>query len=172
MFICLMVFMLIYLSLKFHLIYLWDLAWNYWGFYILFIDIHIDLLMDMFSFKAKTSSSINGIVLWHQLYNNPLSINSFHISFFFLLLLKDFCSPLSIWMVMEVSICKYIPHLDKKIPWSMCYHCCMWVLHILIENPTYIELIVSKRIRNIFFASILNCHKIVMWFFLSFVNYC
>jgi hypothetical protein len=37
--------------------------WNYLGFNIFFIDIHIYLLMDMFSFKAKTSSSINGIVL-------------------------------------------------------------------------------------------------------------
>jgi hypothetical protein len=54
-------------------------------------------------------------------------------------------------MVMEVSIFKNISHLDKEIPWLMHYYCCMWVLHILIKSPTYIELIVFRKIRKFFF---------------------
>jgi hypothetical protein len=53
----------------------------------------------------------------------------------------------------------------------MCYYCCMWVLHILIESPTYIELIVSRKIQKFFFRINLDGHKIVTWFFLPFVNY-
>jgi hypothetical protein len=69
-------------------------------------------------------------------------------------------------MVMEISIFKNIPHLDKEIPWLMRYYCCMWVLHISIESLTYIELIVSRKIRKFFFGGIsLDGHKIVAWFF-------
>jgi hypothetical protein len=92
---------------------------------------------------------------------SPLNINGmisffnkFFSSFFFLLLLRVFYSPW-IWMVMKVSIWKNISHLNKEVPWSMCYYYCMWVLHILIESPTYIELIVSmfcmiKKYKNTF----------------------
>jgi hypothetical protein len=34
-----------------------------------FNDIHVDLSMDVFSYKAKTSLSINAIALEHQQYN-------------------------------------------------------------------------------------------------------
>jgi hypothetical protein len=44
---------------------------------------------------------------------------------------------------------------------------CMWVLHILIENPTYIQLIISKRIGNYYFYININSHKIVGWAFIS-----
>jgi hypothetical protein len=44
---------------------------------------------------------------------------------------------------------------------------CMWVLHILIESPTYIQLIVSKMIGNYYFYISLNSHKRVAWFFFS-----
>jgi hypothetical protein len=40
-----------------------------------------------------------------------------------------------------------------------------WVLHILIESPTYIQLIISKKIMNVFFSINLNSHKIVVLFF-------
>jgi hypothetical protein len=49
---------------------------------------------------------------------------------------------------------------------------CMWVLLILIESPTYIQLIVSKMIGNYYFYISLNSHKRVAWFFFPFVNYC
>jgi hypothetical protein len=44
--------------------------WNYLGFTVYFFNnIHIDLSMDVFSYKAKTSLSINAIALEHQQYN-------------------------------------------------------------------------------------------------------
>jgi hypothetical protein len=78
--------------------------WNYLRFNVyLFNDIHVDLSVDVFSYKAKTSLNMDG----HG------SIN------------------------------------------------CMWVLHILIESPTYIQLIVFRRIGNLFFCIKLNSHKII-----------
>jgi hypothetical protein len=48
----------------------------------------------------------------------------------------------------------------------------MWVLHILIESPTYIQLIVSKKIGDYYFCINLDSHKIDAWFFLPCINYC
>jgi len=48
---------------------------------------------------------------------------------------------------------------------------CILVLHILIESPTYIQLIVSKKIGNYYFCISLDSHKIDTWFFLPFVSY-
>jgi hypothetical protein len=43
---------------------------NYLGFKVYFFnDIHVDLSMDVFSYKAKTSSNISAIALEHQRYN-------------------------------------------------------------------------------------------------------
>ncbi len=92
-------------------------------------------------------------------------------SFFFGFYLGHFAPPW-IWMVIEISIWKNISHSNKKVPWLMCYYCCMWVLHILIESPTYIELIVCRKIQKFFFCINLDGHKIGTWFFLPFVNYC
>jgi hypothetical protein len=125
--------------------------WNYLGFSVDFFNgIHVDPSMDMLSYGAKTPLNINGITLKHQWYN-ILSIKSFHF-FNFLLLLREFCSPLDIDGHGSIN--------------------CMWVLHILIESSTYIQLIVSKRIRNYNFYISLDSHKIVAWLFLPFVNYC
>jgi hypothetical protein len=97
--------------------------WNYLGFNVyLFNDIHVNLSMDVLSYKAKTSLSISGI-------NNMIfSFNKLLLSFFFLL--KEIYFPL---------------HMDGHGSFN-----CMWVLHILIESPTYIQLIVSRRIWNFF----------------------
>jgi hypothetical protein len=57
------------------------------------------------------------------------SLNKFILSFF-PLLLKEFCFPL---------------HMDGHGNIN-----CMWVLHILVESPTYIQLIVSRKIVNFF----------------------
>ncbi len=44
--------------------------WNYLRFSVYFFNnIHVDLSMDVFSYKAKTSLSINAIALEHQQYN-------------------------------------------------------------------------------------------------------
>jgi hypothetical protein len=41
--------------------------WNYLGFNVYFFnDIHVDLSMDVFSYRTKTSSSINAIAFEHQ----------------------------------------------------------------------------------------------------------
>ncbi len=64
--------------------------------------------------------------------------------FLFLLLLRVFCSPL---------------HMDGHQIIN-----CMWVLHIKIESLTYIQLIISKRIRIFFLIKkklSLDSHKIV-----------
>jgi len=61
--------------------------------------------------------------------------------FLFLLLLKVFFFPL---------------HMDGHGSINF-----MWVLHIQIESPTYIQWIVSKRI-GIFFCVSLNSHEIVV----------
>jgi hypothetical protein len=44
--------------------------WNYLGFNVYFFnDIHVDLSMDVFSYRAKTSLSISAIAFEHQQYN-------------------------------------------------------------------------------------------------------
>jgi len=44
--------------------------WNYLGFSVYFFnDIHVDLSMDVFSYRAKTSLSIDPIAFEHQQYN-------------------------------------------------------------------------------------------------------
>jgi len=44
--------------------------WNYLGFSVyFFIDIHVDLSMDVFSYRAKTLLSISGITFKRQQYN-------------------------------------------------------------------------------------------------------
>jgi hypothetical protein len=44
--------------------------WNYLGFNVYFFnDIHVDLSMDVFSYRVKTSLSISAITFEHQRYN-------------------------------------------------------------------------------------------------------
>ncbi len=44
--------------------------WNYLRFNVFFFNgIHVDLSMDVFSYRAKTSLSISAITLDHQQYN-------------------------------------------------------------------------------------------------------
>jgi hypothetical protein len=44
--------------------------WNYLGFNVyLFNDIHVDLSIDMFSYRVKTPLNINGIAFEHQRYD-------------------------------------------------------------------------------------------------------
>jgi hypothetical protein len=44
--------------------------WNYLDFSVYFFNnIHVDLFMDVFSYKAKTSLSINAITFEHQQFN-------------------------------------------------------------------------------------------------------
>jgi hypothetical protein len=42
--------------------------WNYFGVYF-FNDIHVDLSLDMFLYRVKTSLNISAIALEHQQYN-------------------------------------------------------------------------------------------------------
>ncbi len=71
--------------------------------------------------------------------------------FLFLISLRVFCSPLRMDGHGNINY--------------------MWVLHIYIESPTNIQLIVFRRIRICFFCVRLDSHKIVAWFFFQFVNY-
>jgi hypothetical protein len=69
-------------------------------------------------------------------------------------------------MVMEVSIFKNISHLDKEIPWLMCYYCCTWVLHIWLKALHILNWLSLGRKESFFFLGIsLDGHKIIAWLF-------
>jgi len=79
--------------------------WNYLGFNVFLKNgIHVDLSMEVFSYKAKTWLSINGLIINITIF----SFNKLFLSFFCFCFYLMYFVPLCIWMVMEVSIaCGY-----------------------------------------------------------------
>jgi hypothetical protein len=89
-----------------------------------------DLLTYIFKIKVDSSSSTYSPINLKCATFIPTHLYFLNLFIFLLFLLREFCSPL---------------HMDSHESIN-----CMWVLHILIESPTYIQLIISKKIKNVF----------------------
>jgi hypothetical protein len=105
--------------------------WNYLGFSVYFFNvIHVDLSMDLFSYRPKPHWASMALLL--NINDMIFFISKLLSSCFLLLLLREFCFPM---------------HMDGHRSIN-----CMWVLHILIESLAIFNWLCLGRWGILFFA--------------------